>query len=334
MALLSNALTIFSVMQVLHRPSAMNLRQLRTLITVADAGGFARAASRLNLSQPAASRQIQGLENELGISLFDRIGSRMQLTSQGEEIVRRGRRVLQEADSLRDRADALRSGVVGTLRVGSSPQHIETVLAPFVDGFRLRHPGIDVHFVEDGGEHLNDRLEHGDVQIALITSRNELFLTRVLYPIYVLAVVGLSHPLARRTVVDIADLADEPLLLLQRSFGSRSWFDAACHSADISPPIVLESGAPATLVALAGRGHGVAILPSNVRIPPELKAMSVTYRDMAIARWALVAWDSRRFFPHYAQHFVDELKSQLRTDYPGRDLERHIPRLKRPRLHG
>jgi DNA-binding transcriptional LysR family regulator len=267
--------------------------------------------------------------------LFDRIGGRMQLTAEGEEIVRRGRRVLQEADSLRDRADALRSGVVGTLRVGGSPQHIETVLAPFVDGFRVRHPGIEVHFVEDGGAQISDRLEHGDVQIALITSRNELFSTRVLYPIYVLAVVGLSHPLARRTAIDVTILADEPLLLLQRTFGSRTWFDAACHSGDISPPIVLESGAPATVVALAGRGHGVAIVPSNVRIPPEgLKAISVTHRGIPIARWAMVAWDSRRFFPHYAQHFVDELVSQTRGDYPGRDLERRIPRLKRPRLQG
>ena len=62
----------------------MNLRQLQTLITIADAGGFAGAAGRLNLSQPAASRQIQALEAELGVLLFDRIGRRLQLTSEGE----------------------------------------------------------------------------------------------------------------------------------------------------------------------------------------------------------------------------------------------------------
>ena len=61
----------------------MNLRQLQTLITIADAGGFAGAAGRLNLSQPAASRQIQALEAELGVLLFDRIGRRLQLTSEG-----------------------------------------------------------------------------------------------------------------------------------------------------------------------------------------------------------------------------------------------------------
>ena len=275
----------------------MNLRQLQTLITIADAGGFARAAGRLHLSQPAASRQIQALEAELGVLLFDRIGRRLQLTSEGEDIVRRGRRLLQEADSLRDRADALKTGLTGTLRVGGSPQHIETVLAPFVVRFRRKHPGIEVHFVEDGGARISERLEHGDVQVVLTTAGNELFSTRLLYPIYVLAVVAQSHPFGRRSSVDVGDLADEPLLLLNRSFASRGLFDAACHNADISPRIVLESGAPHTLMALAASGEGVAIVPSNVSIPRQgINAMSVTYRGTPIGRWALVAWDSRRFF--------------------------------------
>jgi hypothetical protein len=77
--------------------SAMNFRQLETLIRVTDAGGFAGAAGRLHLSQPAASRQIQALEIELGVPLFDRVGRRLRPTTQGEEIVRHARRLLQDA---------------------------------------------------------------------------------------------------------------------------------------------------------------------------------------------------------------------------------------------
>ncbi len=311
----------------------MNLRQLQTLITIADAGGFARAAGRLHLSQPAASRQIQALEAELGVLLFDRIGRRLQLTAEGEDIVRCGRRLLQEADSLRDRANAFKSGLTGTLRVGGSPQHIETVLAPFVARFRRRHPGIEVHFVEDGGARINGRLDHGDVQLVLTTVNNELFSGRLLYPIYTLAVLAAAHPLGRRAAVDVTDLADEPLLLLQRSFGSRGWFDAACHNADVSPRIVLESAAPATLMALAGSGEGTAIVPSNVSIPRDgVKAIPVTYCGTPIGRWALVAWDSRRFFPPFARHFVDELAAHTRRDYPGRELSRRVPPLRRPKI--
>ena len=311
----------------------MNLRQLQTLITIADAGGFASAAGRLRLSQPAASRQIQALEAELGVPLFDRIGRRLQLTSEGEDIVRRGRRLLQEADSLRDRAHALKGGLTGTLRIGGSPQHIETVLAPFVTRFRRRNPAIEVHFVEDGGARINDRLAQGDVQIVLSTATNELFFSRLLYPAYALAVVAPSHPLARRSSVDVSDLTDEPLLLLHRGFGSRGWFDAACHNADVSPPIVLESGAPHTLMALAAGGEGVAIVPSNVSIPRKgVKVISVTYRGTPIGRWVLVAWDRRRFFPPFAQHFVNELVAHVRRDYPNRELTKRMPPLRRPKL--
>ena len=315
--------------------SVMKLRQLQTLITIADAGGFARAGGRLNLSQPAASRQIQALEVEFGVLLFDRVGRRLHLTAEGEDIVRRGRRLLQEADSLRDRANALKSGLTGTLRIGGSPQNIETVLAPFVGRFRRRHPGIEVHFVEDGGARINARLEHGDVQLVLTTAHNEMFSGRLLYPGYVLAVVAPSHPLGRRASVEVADLADVPLLLLQRSFASRGWFDAACHNAGVNPPIVLESGAPATLMALAGSGDGAAIVPSNVSIPRAgVKVMPVTYRGMPIGRWIFVAWDRRRFLPPFAQHFVDELAAHVRRDYPGRELSKRVPPLRRPKLSG
>jgi len=311
----------------------VNLRQLRTLITIADAGGFARASGRLHLSQPAASRQIQALEAELGVMLFDRVGRRLQLTSEGEDIVRRGRRLLQEADALRERADALKSGLTGTLRVGGSPQNIETVLAPFVGTFRRRHPGIEIHFVEDGGARINDRLARGDVQVALTTANSERFFGRLLYPSYVLAVVARAHRFARRTTLDMSELAEEPLLLLQRSFASRGWFDAGCHNADITPNIVVESGAPATLMALARSGDGTAIVPSNVSIPRDgVKALPLTYDGLPIGRWIFVAWDRRSFLPPFARFFVDELSAHVRRDYPGRDLVKRISRLRRPKL--
>src|ERR1700737_2927778 len=96
--------------------SSMNFRHLRAFATIADAGGFVRAAARLNLSQPALSRQIHALEAELGLPLFDRIGRRVQLTSEGEDLLRRSRRLLAEADSLGEHARLLKAGETGILR--------------------------------------------------------------------------------------------------------------------------------------------------------------------------------------------------------------------------
>jgi DNA-binding transcriptional LysR family regulator len=311
----------------------MNFRQLQTLVAVADAGGFTAAAGRLHLSQPAATRQIQSLETELGVRLFDRVGRRLHLTSEGDDIVRRGRRLLQEAESLRDRASALKNGSIGTLRVGASPQNIETVLAPFAAGFRKRHPGIEVHFVEDGGLRVGNRLDDGDVHVALTTVSDEQHFGRLLFPCCAVAVVAKSYPLARRTTVDVAALADEPLLLLQRSFATRSWLEAACHHADIRPHVALESAAPATLMALAASGDGIAIVPSNVNIPREgVKAVPVTYRSTPIGRWIIAAWDRRRFLPPFARTFVDHLAAHVRRGHTGRDVMKRLPPLPKPEL--
>ena len=146
----------------------MSLRQLRTFVAVVDAGGVARAAARLHLSQPAASRQIHALESDLGVTLFDRVGRRVQLTPEAEDLLPRCRRVLLEFESLGERARMLRKGEGGVLRIGATPQVIEGLLSPFLQRYRQRHPGTEVHLIEDGGVRLPRRLERSDVQLAVM----------------------------------------------------------------------------------------------------------------------------------------------------------------------
>lgn len=310
----------------------MNLRHLRAFTTIADAGGFARAAARLNLSQPALSRQIHALESELDVLLFDRVGRRVQLTSEGEDLLRRSRRLLADADSLGERARSLKNGDTGILRVGATPQMIENLFADFLTRYRRRHPGVEVHLVEDGGARLHGRLERGDVHLATTPTGDTAFEYRILHPMHLLAALSSAHPLGRRAVLEVADLADEPLLLLRREFGSRHWFEAACQVAGIRPRVLLESGAPQTLIALAASGYGIAILPSNVRVPPgPVRALPLVHRGASIGRWAHIAWDPRRFLAPYAEQFVAELVAYCRRGYPGRDLIRRAPALPRPK---
>src|SRR5258705_6157181 len=103
---------------------SMNLRFLRTFVAIADNAGFARAAAPLNLTQSAASRQIQALEDELGLRLVALVGRSARLTSAGEDLLIRSRRLLADADALGQRASALKTGEVGVLRVGATPQVI------------------------------------------------------------------------------------------------------------------------------------------------------------------------------------------------------------------
>ena len=311
----------------------MNFRHLRAFAAIVDAGGFARAAVRLNLSQPALSRQIHALEAELAVPLFDRIGRRVQLTSEGEDLLRRSRRVLAEAESLGERARSLKTGQTGILRVGATPQVIENLLADFLTRYRRRHPGVEVHLVEDGGVRLPGRLERGDVHLVLAGSVDTRSQARLLYPMHLLAVLSPKRRLGRRAALEIAELADEPLLLLRRDFASREWFDAACETAHVRQRVLLESAAPHTLLALAATDYGIAIVPSNAQVPRgTVRAVPLVHRGASIGRWASVCWDPRRFLAPYAEQFVAEIVAHCRRDYPGRALIRGAPALPRPKL--
>ncbi|RPI44171.1 MAG: LysR family transcriptional regulator [Hyphomicrobiaceae bacterium] len=309
----------------------MNLQQLRTFVAIADTGGVARAANKVHLSQPAASRQMQVLEADLGVPLFDRIGRRIRLTAEGEDLLRRARRLVAEADSLRDRARALRWGHSGQIKIGATPPMIETVLASFLAKYRRRHPGIDISIIEDGGAGLIARLERGEVQLAYVPIGDERFSGRLLYPIHVIAVLPDSHPLGRGAALEIAQLANEPLLLLHRSFASRQWFDAACQTANISPTVLLESGAPNAVLGLAAAGYGIGILPSMLRYPPRgARAVALVHRQASIGKWTRLAWDPDRFLAPHVETFKEELVRHAQRAYPGRDLIRRAPLLPRP----
>src|SRR4051794_33442032 len=192
----------------------MNLRFLRTFVAISDNAGVARAAARLNLTQSAASRQIQALEDELGLRLFARIGRNVRLTPEGEDLLMRSRKLLFDADALGKRATELKTGEVGVLRVGATPQAIENLLADFISRYRKHHSGVEVHLIEDGGSRLPGRLERGDIDIALMPAGEDRFHSRLLFPFYVLAVMPQRHRLTRRAVLDVTELADEPLLRL------------------------------------------------------------------------------------------------------------------------
>jgi LysR family transcriptional regulator, cyn operon transcriptional activator len=310
----------------------MKLIQLRTFVMIADNGGFARAAARLHLTQSAASRQISALESELNVLLFDRVGRRIRLTSEGEDLLQRSRRLLADADLIGERARSLKGGQVGTLRVSATSQVIENLLAPFLSQYLQRHPGVEVRLSESGGAGQHRQLERGEVQLAIMAAGGERMQSRLLYPIHVMAVFPAAHRFARRTTLNIAELADEPLLLLNGDFGSRSWFDAACDVAGIRAPVLLESGAPQTLMALAAIGYGIAILPSNVqRLQSAVRAVPLVYRGASVGRWSVVAWNANRFLAPYAEQFIKELVASVRRGYPGRDLTRGAPALPRPK---
>jgi LysR family cyn operon transcriptional activator len=190
---------------------------------------------------------------------------------------------------------------------------------------------VDIDLIEDGGARVPDRLQRGDVHLAIIPAADDGYQRRLLAPVHMLGAVSRQHRFASVRKLELAELADESLLLLRRDYASRGWFDAACNVAHIKPRVVLESAAPNTLLALARSGNDVAIVPSNVLIPPAgVRAFPLVHRGASIGRWTAVAWDPQRFLAPYAESFVDELVIYCRRHYPGREFAKRAPPLPKP----
>jgi DNA-binding transcriptional LysR family regulator len=121
-------------------------------------------------------------------------------------------------------------------------------------------------------------------------------------------------------------LANEPLLLLRRDFGTRRLFDAACGLAQIRPRIVMESADVHSLVALAEAGHGVAVVPSTVRfVAQKVQVLPILQKRESLGTWGGVVWDPRRSLPIQAATFIEELSAYAPHAVPGRRFDRTAP---------
>jgi DNA-binding transcriptional LysR family regulator len=296
----------------------MDLRHLRYFVAVAERGNVSRAAAALRVSQPALSRQIHDLEAEIKVALFERAGRGLRLTGAGEDLLTHARRALDSAGAFRERARAIGSGEVGVLRVGATPQGLQRFFPPLLQRFRRQMPGVDVRLTEGDSASLIAALRRGDLHLAISAYEPEFGASCIRSGIvHVLAVRDGRHR-TRGRMMEVRELEDQPLLLLQRGYGSRNLFDAACRVAHIRTSIFLESNASATLLALAKAGCGVAVLPSTVLLPRTGFSVQMLAQDgRPLGLETAVHWNPRHLLPPYAERFAAQLADHARREYAG-----------------
>jgi DNA-binding transcriptional LysR family regulator len=300
----------------------MDLRRLKTFITVAEHGTVSKAAEVLHITQPALSRQIGGLEQELGFELFQRAGRRLLLTPRGEQLLGDCRSLLAHAGTVGERAQALRRGELKVLRVATSALTIEGLFPIFLHRYAQRFPGVRLALIEaDAAEHLT-MLEQGEADLAIsvlnVVPVDEHRFASYLLPLFqMLAACAPTFDIAETDTIEIRQLVQHPLLLPNPSYATRNLFDAACRLAGVRPNVLVESGAAHALLALAEEGHGVAVIPSVLRTDRSpVRIMRVTHRREPLHITVAVLWDRRRTLPHYAEGFSELLAAHVREMYP------------------
>lgn len=241
----------------------MDLRQLETLVAVADAGSFSRAAVALNLAQPSLSRQIALLESELGQRLLVRTGRGVQPTEAGIALLGHARAMLDAAERARSELRELDSSPGGRVVVGLPPRVALGLSVPLVQRFRARFPRAVITVLEGLSLALRESLLAGRLDMALLFDPAPSP-ALALQPLMRERLLLVGPPGARLPPrVGLAALARVPMVLPSAPNAIRSLVDGALRPRRVQLQVLAEVGAVQTVLTLVARGVGHTLLPQS-----------------------------------------------------------------------
>jgi DNA-binding transcriptional LysR family regulator len=303
----------------------MEMQQLRALVSVAEAGSVTEAARRLFLTQPAVTRQIRGLEEELGGSLFDRAKKPIVPTPLGKSALAHARRILQMSEDLRALVSSEAGTIKGELRVGISFTLAQQVIAPLTLALRQRFPGLQLRLKVFWSGIVRREVEEGQLDAAIVLAPRgapppAAVVARKLAPEPATAVASTRTHL--KGVVTLEQLRGVPWVLNPDGCGYRARLKRALEEAGIPFEVAVE-----VLfmdldlqLKLIREGVGAGIVPMRA-LPPRLQATGLQTFRISTIDFALEVWllhrDTGSIMPLVAPLLEESLSSVLNQPMPG-----------------
>ncbi|MBA2678777.1 MAG: LysR family transcriptional regulator [Ktedonobacteraceae bacterium] len=300
----------------------MELRHLRYFVVVARKRHFTHAAEELFIAQPALSQQIQALELELGVKLFERTSRQVRLTPAGEAFLIHAERILEEVEQMKDEMQEFMGLIRGRVKLGLL-QSLGAFRVPALLGrFSVQYPGIEMILQEGVTEHLLEQLRIGQLDIALTHSIGDIFpltlpdsqmITETLLSEELVLVAGPHHRLAHVESIAAGELKDEAFILFKPGSGLRQ---AAIHLSTIggfAPRILYESGDVGTIRALVAEGLGISVLPQSIVDSPGSEVTIIKVAPPLPARTVLLVWHKRIEHSPAASTFLNFLHEDIQA---------------------
>ena len=241
----------------------MELHQLRYFVAVADEGNFSRAAAKVRVAQPSLSQQIRKLEAEMGQPLFDRLPRSVVLTEAGRCLLEYARQILASIGDARRCVDELKGKIAGHVAVGAIPTIAPYVLPQLVVTFQKHYPDVTLHIVEDVTAGIIQRIEAGELDVALASTcqQSPTLRREHLGNEPLLALVPEGHPLTKQTVVSFEDLKSQRFLLLHEMHCLSQQVHHLLESRRLLPEVALAGSQLSTIANMVAAGIGLSIIP-------------------------------------------------------------------------
>lgn len=292
----------------------LEVRDLSLVCAISDSGSVTRAATRLHLSQSALSHRLRSVESRLATPLFLRLGKKMVLTPAGERALATARRVLADLESAEEELRVLASGGGGVLRLCTQCYTGYHWLAPLLRAFNAKHPRVEVQIAVDATYRPVAALLAGEIDLAVLSVSVEDARLRVrpLFEDEMLAVVAPSHPLAKRSYIEPAELATEHLIVYKTERRDSYVFSRILDPAGVEPARVSKVPLTEAILEMVKAGLGVAVL-ARWAIAPALESKAVRAlrigRRGVIRRWSAATLRDRPE-PRWQADFVELLRAR------------------------
>ncbi|MCB1232326.1 MAG: LysR family transcriptional regulator [Verrucomicrobiae bacterium] len=291
----------------------MEFLQLQHFVAVARARNFTRAAEELNLSQPALSRSIQKLEDQVGQPLFERKPREVVPTDLGELLLIRAKEILALVeDTFSEVAEA---GKHGRIRLGAIPTIAPYFLPGLLKGFADTHPDISVVVQEDTTEDLIKRCSHGEIDLAilalpLIAKHLEI---ETLFDEELLLVIPCDHPLALRKKITAEAVEEFPFVMLNEAHCLSENIASYCRQQSVQPVTVERISQLATVQELVALGHGISIVPQMARcLDDSDRRVYRSFSDKKPIRTVAMMWNRQRHQSRWVRALMEYLRERSR----------------------
>ena len=293
----------------------MEIRHLKAFLAVAERLSFNRAAESLHYAQSSISAQIQSLEDELGVRLFERLGRRILLTESGERLLDYARKMLDLEEEARSEV-SLEGLVEGALTIRAPESLCVHRLPPAIMRFRSLRPRVRLHFITCAHDGLARDLRKGvtDLAFLLTDSIQDADLEFEIFGVEPLVLVsGPGHPLVGRSRIETADLAGETLLLSRVDCSYRRMFEQVLEEEGVRPGAALEFNSVAAITACVAGGLGITIMPEPAA------AGAVDRGELVVLPWAdgpleaaeMMIWHQDRWMSPTLGAFMEVVREVL-----------------------
>ncbi len=248
---------------------------------VAELGSLSKASERLHIAQPALSRQVRHLEQELGVTLFERHGRGMHPTDAALDILEHARNIMGELDSIRAVATDGHLQLRGHVSIGMPPTTGDILTVPLASAFSEQHPEATLRVVNAYSRYLQDWLQRGDIDVAILFDGPALhsLQTTPLVEEELFLIGAPSDALDPDSPVAFDDLADVTLLLPSIGHGLRSLVDDIARQRGVQLQTSVEADSYLALNSLVRAGHGLTVLPL-APIHDEIRSQHLTYAPL------------------------------------------------------